>query len=573
MLLSLRIHNFALIDELELAFGPGLNVLTGETGAGKSIVLDALDAALGGKLTSGLLRAGCKRASIEATFQATPAAEARLQQQGIALLEGGNICCRRELTLGRNGLRSRARINGAAVNRQLVVQLRPKLLDVTAQGQTTQLASEAAQRTLLDGYGDAALQQQKATVASAYQDYRHAYQAWAQRQQSQQQRQQRIDWLQQQCRELAEAALSDPAELEQLERDRERLAHAVELQQLGYRAYQALYQSDSGDPTGTDLLGEAESQLSAMAQYDAQIEPVLEMVRGALNQAVEAGRQIGAYTETLETDPERLNQIEARIRTLKQICRKYGPTLAEAIERARNLQAELDELTASGQSLAELEQAVAERHAALQSACRELSQQRQAAAHQLEAQLVRELEPLAMDKVRFRCWVEAAEPSASGADRVTFAFSPNPGEPLQPLAETASGGEMNRFLLALKACFSHAAVQAGTLVFDEIDTGVSGRVASAIADKLHQLGQRHQVLCVTHQPLVAAMADWHFRVDKHVTEAADGGDGARTAVRVTPLQQPDGRCEELAQLAGGRSAQEAMAFARSLLEQAAHRRE
>ncbi|PSO59777.1 MAG: DNA repair protein RecN [Cyanobacteria bacterium QS_7_48_42] len=576
MLLSLQIRNFALVDQLELDFSSGLNVLTGETGAGKSIILDAIDAALGSKVNARLMRAGSQRAMVEATFSLTPAVSSWLQQQEIERLDEASVVVAREMSLTRGGLRSRSRINGVLVNQELMGQLRRQLVEIAAQGQTAELMIPAIQRELLDLYGGESLQQQKAKVAAADQAYQTAKQAWEKRRQSEQQRLQQIDWLQYQSQELEAASLSDPEELEQLEAERDRLSHVVELRQLSYQAYQALYQTDSGEPAGADLLGQAEAVISDMVRYDAQLEPLLEMVRGALTQVVEAGSQLNAYGEGLETDPEHLAEVESRIRSLKQICRKYGPTLGDAITHAQKLQSELEDLTANGQSLEQLEQEVETCQEKLLKTCTELTQLRQSAAAQLEKQLVAELKPLAMEKVQFQCRLTATQPSAVGADQVTYAFSPNPGEPLKPLSETASGGEMSRFLLALKACLSHSEKQSGTLIFDEIDAGVSGRVASAIADKLYQLAQRHQVLCVTHQPVVAAMADAHFRVDKQISSEngqSDHDSAPRTVVRITALDERAYRREELAQLAGGESAQEAIAFAESLLAQAAQRRQ
>jgi len=352
----------------------------------------------------------------------------------------------------------------------------------------------------------------------------------------------------------------------------------VELQQMSYKVYQALYQNDGEAPTATDLLGDSETVLSDMVEYDSQMQTLLDMVRDAQATVVEVARQINAYGESLEADPQRLEEVEERIRELKQICRKYGPTLAEAIAYYQRIQAELAELNDSEQSIESLEIQQAECLAKLTQACQKLTQLRRTAAAKLEAKLIRELKPLAMEKVQFQVEIALIPPTIVGADKITFMFSPNPGEPLQPLSEIASGGEMSRFLLALKACFSQAET-AGTMVFDEIDVGVSGRVAQAIAEKLHQLSQFHQVLCVTHQPLVAAMADRHFRVDKQVINQIkgkkehNGSSEERTVVRITTLDNLTKRREELAQLAGGKSAQEAIAFAESLLTQAANHRQ
>lgn len=594
MLIALQIENFALVDRLDLELGSGLNVLTGETGAGKSIILDALDAALGGKVSSRSIRTGSERALIEATFDLNPALVSWLAEQQIDLEDDMTLVCSREITGGRSNLRSRSRVNGVLVNKQQMESLRDRLLEITAQGQTMQLGQPALQREWLDGFGGAPIIQQRDRVVAAHSASQQALHALEKRRQFEQQRLQQLDLFEYQAKELGAANLGDPDELDQLEQERQRLSHSVELQQQSYQAYQALYQNDNGAEACADLLGKAESTLSDMLRYDAQIQPILDLVLEALAQVEEAGRQINAYGAGLETDPERLQTVEERIVQLKQICRKYGPTLSEAIAHWQRVQVELEQLSDAGQSLEVLEKNYEERQAELVRVCAELTQLRQAAAQKLEATLIQELKPLAMDKVQFQVGITPITPNATGADRVTFLFSPNPGEPLQPLTETASGGEMSRFLLALKACFSQVD-SIGTLVFDEIDVGVSGRVAQAIAEKLHQLSLRHQVLCVTHQPIVAAMADQHFRVGKQVIDSHEGngskrgkkkatdkaatngaaeagseaGDDVRTVVRVVPLDERERR-EELAQLAGGRSHQEALSFADSLLTEAAN---
>jgi DNA repair protein RecN (Recombination protein N) len=566
MLISLRIENFALIDQLELEFGAGLNVLTGETGAGKSIILDAIDAALGGKVSSRAIRTGANRALVEATFSSTSALIAWLNEQEIDLIDENAVVISREITIGSGNLRSRSRINGVLVNRQLMTGLRDRLVEITAQGQTVQVGQSAQVRDWLDLYGDDSVMQQRNLVATAFTAYQQSYIALEKRRQSERQRLQQLDLLTYQVQELGAANLSDPSELEQLEQERARLNHVVELQQMSYQVYQALYQNDGGAPAAADLLGQSEVTLNDMVQYDAQLQSLLDLVRDAQAAVVQVARQISAYGEGLEADPERLAEVEERIRDLKQICRKYGPTLAEAIAYYERIQAELAQLNDSEQSIEVLEQQVKALQDKLAQACHKLTQLRQGTAGNLEAKLVAELKPLAMEKVKFQVEIVPVTPTATGADKITFLFSPNPGEPLQPLSE------ISRFLLALKACFSQGD-SAGTLVFDEIDVGVSGRVAQAIAEKLHHLGQLHQVLCVTHQPLVAAMADRHFRVDKRIVDQESGqSSDVRTVVRVTSLDNLTTRREELAQLAGGQSANEAIAFAESLLVKAAHHR-
>ena len=573
MLLYLRIENFALIDHLELDFGAGLNVLTGETGAGKSIILDAIDAVLGGKVSSRVIRTGTNRAIVEATFSVTPPLAAWLSEQEIDLTDDHAVIISREIATTTSNIRSRSRVNGVLVNRPLMAGLRDSLVEITAQGQTVQVGQSAQVRDWLDLYGGDALLQKRQNVAAAFIVYQQARQALEKRRTSERERLQQLDLLTYQVQELGAANLDDAQEMEQLNQERERLNHVVDLQQMSYKVYQALYQDDQETRTAADLLADGEMTLTHMVEYDSQLQSLLELVRDAVAAVMEVGRQISIYGEGLEADPQRLEEVDERIRELKQICRKYGPTLTEAISYYERIQTELAELNNSEQSIETLEQQEQLSLQELQQISHQLSQLRRQTAANLESRLLAELKPLAMDKVKFKVEIVPISPAATGADKITFMFSPNPGEPIQPLTEIASGGEMSRFLLALKACF-HQGNEVGTMIFDEIDVGVSGRVAQAIAEKLHQLSQGHQVLCVTHQPLVAAMADRHFRVDKLViNKARNSNDEQRTVVRVTSLDNLTTRREELAQLAGGKSANEAISFAESLLLQAANHRE
>jgi DNA repair protein RecN (Recombination protein N) len=561
MLRLLRIENFALIEQLEIPFRAGLNVLTGETGAGKSIILEALDAALGGPARA--LRSGSQRGLVEAIFQPNADLEAWLEQEQIEPLEEGLVCSR-ELVVRSGKLTSRLRVNGVVVNKAQMLRLRSQLLEITAQGQTAQIQSPQAQRRWLDAFGGEELLRARTQVAACYQTWSQLKAEMESRQQTQQLRLQRLDLLELQARELAALRLEDPDELSKLERERERLVHRVELRQQSHAAHQLLYQNDSGSPAIADLLAQAERLLRSMAQRDPELAPLAEMVSNALVQVEEAGRELLRYGEALEADPSRLSKIERRLAQLRQACRKYGPTLAEVMAHAERVQVELARLRDESTDLEELEAQLNQAAQELEHHCQRLSQLRQQAARKLERALLQELRPLGMSGVQFQVQIQAGSPTAEGVDQVSFWFSPNPGEPLQPLADIASGGEMSRFLLALKAVFSRVDPVA-TLVFDEIDVGVSGKVAQAIAAKLHQLARSRQVLCVTHQPLIAALADHHLRVHKVVQEG-------RTCVRVDPLGEKERR-EELAQLAAGHSAQEAMSFVEALLKQAAQLRQ
>ena len=598
MLLSLKIENFALIDCLELELYAGLNILTGETGAGKSIVLDALDAALGGKVSARMLRTGADRAIIEANFSTNAAIAQWLEFQEIDALDADTLICSREITARSN----RTRINGVVVNKQQIQELRDHLVEITAQGQTILLSQAAQQREWLDNFGDQAFNQalslQRQKVAKLFETKERSRKALFERQQNERNRLQHIDMLRYQLKELEAANLGDPDELENLESDRNRLAHSVELQKQGYAVYEALYQNDRGNACA-DLLGQAESILTEMTTLDREAEGILELVSSALAQVEEAGRQINTYANRLESDPEQLEVLEQRINQIKQICRKYG-NLPEAIAYTEKLHQELAELTDQSISIEDLERKAEADLQSLLKACKKLTELRRQAAIALEQVQINALKMLAMEKVRFQVGIYPIEPTVLGGDRIVFEFSPNLGEPLQPLAETASGGEMSRFLLALKTCFikqknqelvqpaslesnlesNHAKV--GTMVFDEIDAGVSGRVAQAIATQLWQLSRSAQVVCVTHQPLIAAIADRHFHVSKQVVE-----DRTQVQIRLLELEE---RKQELAQITSGMTLEEekskkakgksnlkegasstvsqAIAFAESLLEQA-----
>ncbi len=575
MLSSLRIENFALIDRLEISFHGGLNVLTGETGAGKSIILDAIDFILGAKVEGRVIRQGSQQAILEATFEVPESFQAWLQDQAIEPLEDGSLVCSRELKLNGVSLRSRSRVNGIVVNRQLLAKLRAKLVEITAQGQTVQLLDPANQRQLLDLFGGQALRQQQLIVEKKYQAYQSAQKKLTERRQSEQTRLQRLDLVDYQRQELQAANLNDSEEDERLAQEQDRLSHVVDLQQWSYQVYQLLYQNDRGETAIADLLGQAEGIMQDMSRYDVGLIPILEMVQSALTQVVEAGQQINSYGDRLEADPQQLAEVSERIQLLKRLCRKYGPTLKGAIAYRDKLEQELADLSNHEESIEALEQTCENAQQSLVEACQALTMLRKNAAEQLEKQLVSQLKPLAMEKVVFVCQLNPIPPTHQGADQVMFYFSPNPGEKIQPLATTASGGEMSRFLLALKSCFSQGD-PSQTLIFDEIDVGVSGNVAQAIADKLYHLSQHQQVLCVTHQPLVAALADAHFRVEKHLIEDnsldATSTPEIRTVIRLTALATAQHRQQELAQLAGGHSAQEALSFAKSLLTKAkAHR--
>ncbi|MFZ9267336.1 MAG: DNA repair protein RecN [Vulcanococcus sp.] len=557
MLTGLRLKNIALIEQLQLDFSGGFTVLTGETGAGKSILLDALDALLGGNGPR-LLRQGSDRGVIEASFSLTPPLQSWLEQQELEA-EEGEILLSREWRLSEGRLSSRHRLNGVAVNRAQIQDLRPLLLDLTVQGQTQQLARPGQQRRWLDRYAGEGLQAHLMPAVEAYRSWRSLAQQLEQARSNWEQLQQERERQEQLLQDLEAAQLEDPAERDQLQAEENRLAHGVRLQQGVMTLLARLVDGADEAPSALDHLAVCEGELAAMQQLDPSIAELASSASEALTQLQDLARDLDRYGASLESDPDSLALLQERIAQLKALERRHGKTLAELIDWRDQLREQL----APGGGAASLDalQAAEQQARRQRDLCNgQLTTARQAAAARLQDQLMEALRPMGLANVRFSVSIEPATPGEEGADAVQFLFSANPGQPLAPLAEVASGGEMSRFLLALKTCLA-AADQHVTLLFDEIDTGVSGRVSGAMAELLQRLAQQRQVFCVTHQPLVAAAADHHFRVAKEVS-------GGVTHTRVSQLRDTQARQAELAELAGGDSG-ETRSYAASLLKRAA----
>ena len=561
MLTGLRLDNIALIERLELAFEHGFSVLTGETGAGKSLLLDALDALLGGMQGTSagrLVRTGCDRAVIEATFTPDESARRWLEEHQLED-DGGDLVLSREWRRQDERLSSRSRLNGTVVNRQQLLQLRPLLIDLTVQGQTQQLAYAGQQRRWIDRLGGEPLAQCLLTVSESWQVWQNCHaevlklETDRRRLEEQQEEQEAL------LMELEAAFLDDPAEIQQLEQEQDRLVHGVRLLEGLAVLIGRLQDGAEQAPSALDHLTACCHELQQLQTLDSSLsvsaERCLDMEAGLLDLI----RGLEAYGASLESDPERLGVLQERLALLKRLERRYGVELKVLIERRDNLR---DQNAAGGADAAldvlRHQEQEARKH---RDSCNQsLTVLRHASAACLEERLMTHLRPMGLENVRFRVDFSAVEPMDLGADAICFLFSANPGQPLAPLAEVASGGEMSRFLLALKTCLADVD-GSSTLLFDEIDSGVSGRVSGEMANLLRTMAKHRQVFCVTHQPLVAAAADHHFRVSK---EVVDG----ETRSRVSHLRDTQARRQELAELAGG-DFDDAQAYAASLLEQRA----
>jgi DNA repair protein RecN (Recombination protein N) len=555
VLTGLRLENIALIERLQLEFSGGFTVLTGETGAGKSILLDALDALLGGT-GSRLLRRGAARGVIEASFSLTPPLASWLEQQQLDADEA-EVLLSREWRHSDGRLTSRHRLNGVAVNRGQIQDLRPLLLDLTVQGQTQQLARPGQQRRWLDRFAGEQVQSQLSAVAVAYRGWKQAAADLEAVRARWQQLQYERERQEQQLADLEAAGLEDPCERERLQAEENRLAHGVRLQQGVMTLLGRLLEGAEEAPSALDHLAACEAELLQMQQLDPGVAELARRCSEGLGQLQDLARDLDRYGAALESDPESLAALQERIALLKALERRHGNDLAALITWRDQLREQLAPGGADA-SLAALEQAERAARRLRDQANAALSAARRGAAAQLERQLMAALRPMGLANVRFAVAIEPTSPAEEGADAVQFLFSANPGQPLAPLAEVASGGEMSRFLLALKTCLA-AADGHVTLLFDEIDAGVSGRVSGAMAELLRRLAGERQVFCITHQPLVAAAADHHFRVSKEVVNGV-------TQTRVSHLRDTQARQAELAELAGG-DHREARSYAASLLGQ------
>ncbi len=558
VLTGLRLQNIALIEALELSFAEGFTVLTGETGAGKSILLEALDALLGGAQGAQgarLLRRGCQRGCIEATFACTPAVQSWLDAHEIEV-EEPELLISREWRLLEGKLSSRHRLQGVAFSRAQILELRPLLLDLTVQGQSQQLARPGQQRRWLDRFGEADLLPLLEQVRSAYRAWKLAHEALDQARARHQQQERDRQRQEQLLEDLEAAGLDDPLERQSLQGEQDRLAHGVRLQEGLMALMGRLVEGADGAPSALDHLAACEQELQWMESLDAAgLTQIRESFSAALAQLHELARDLDRYGGFLESDPHRLSQLQERMAFLRALERRHGQDLAALMALRDGLR---QQLAPGGieQELAELERQESVAHVELEQICSRITVARRSAAHALEVQLMEALRPMGLAHVRFAVEITPMAITEEGADGVRYLFSANPGQPLAPLAEVASGGEMSRFLLALKTCLA-AADPDVTLLFDEIDAGVSGRVSGAMASLLKRLANSRQVFCVTHQPLVAAAAEHHFKVAKVV-------ENGQTHTRVSHLRDTQARQAELAELAGGNSG-EAHSYAAGLL--------
>ncbi len=561
MLTELRIENFAIIEQLNIQLDHGLVAFTGETGAGKSIIIDALETILGGRAEAMQVRTGAERASVEAVFrlpEVTRLAVHEILEREDLLDDPDYVTLGREVRL--NG-RNVARINGRSVSAALLRELGEYLVDVHGQSEHLSLLRVSQHLGLLDRYAAALTGSQLPEALAAYrQTYQQLQQIRSELEslrQAERDAARRTDMLSFQIKEIETARLT-PGDEEKLREERNRLANAEGLSTLAQQALMAMDEGTPEAPAASDLLGTIVDALEGLARLDPAQAALAESAQTALESITDLAIQLRDYIEGIEFNPRRLDQVEERLALLQTLKRKYGDSIPEILAFAENARQQLDQITHASERMQELE---AEQTGLLEQLGRQgtlISEQRHQAARRMEQNIDAELADLHMSGAHFQVDFQQPEDSngapladgrrvtiyPTGIEKVEFLIAPNPGEGFKPMAKIASGGETSRLMLALKNVLAQAD-PVPTLVFDEIDQGIGGRVGTIVGQKLGQLGRQHQVLCITHLPQLAAYGGQHYHVEKHIQ-------ANRTVTRVKRLEGQE-RIEELAQMLGGMS--------------------
>ena len=548
MLKELSIKNFAIIDQLRVEFAPGLNVFTGETGAGKSIIVDALNLALGERASSDLIRTGSDEAVVEAAFELNshgPAAvRAILADQGIAIEPGEDLIVRRVISsAGKN----KVYINGSLANLATLADLGARLADIHGQHEHQSLLAIDLQRDMLDSFGG--LMDRRDVFGTLVDRYQGARQALAELEAGEREKAQREDLLRYQANEIEGTRLQE-GEDETLAAEQRVMMNAEKLAGLAASADDTLYSGEGAVLAG---LKRAITNVREIAAIDANLVPTLELLESGRAQVEEAARDVSSYADRVEFDPARLEEIGDRLELIQKLKKKYGATIAEIVSFGEKAAGELAKIGKSGEEMARLRTEIAAVKEQLTAKARELTKRRTAAARELEKKVEAELGHLGMKKTVFQARItqepgedtnDGLKVSESGADRIEFLISPNPGEEPRPLARTASGGELSRIMLALKTILVEGD-PIPTLVFDEVDAGIGGAVAEEVGRKLRKIAGRRQVFCITHLAQIASMATSHYGVSKSVKQD-------RTSTEVKVLDRAE-RVDEVARMLGGRT--------------------
>jgi DNA repair protein RecN (Recombination protein N) len=542
MLLSLFIRNFGIIELLNMDLHRGLNVLTGETGAGKSIIVEALQLVLGGRASADLVRTGAKKAMVQATFAVSglPSLTPLLEEQGIDEPGDGILFISREIA--RSG-KNICRINGQVVTLGFYKSIGRNLADLHVQNEQNSLLDQDRHRELLDRFGGKEVLEPLKKVRSIFNKWKEARLHFEKISGDAGERARRLDLLRYEIEEIRCENLRQGEE-EELTAEKRVLANSERICQLTTEAYALLYEGVGGQISATDLLAKASTLIKNLTALDERTESMLGSLQNALYLVEDAAREIFNYRDRAEYSPNRLDAVEERLERIERLKKRFGNSISEVLEYLDSASKELHTLENVEEKLEEAKIQLVDLEAAYNQATAKLRAARKDAAKQLEEAMSRELGSLEMGRIEFRLGIfELAAPSPSGTERIDFMISPNPGEPLKPLVKIASGGELSRIMLALKVLLAEAD-EIPVLVFDEVDSGIGGRALQAVAEKISRLGKRRQIICVTHSAQVACYAGAHHRISKKF-------EGGRTITQVELLDSLE-RLEELARMLGGK---------------------
>lgn len=553
MLLELSIKDFAIIEKLDASFRQGMTVLTGETGAGKSIIIDAVGLLAGGRGSVDFVRTGADKAVLQGVFDIAEIANTKTVLEELGIEPTNDLVITRELL--KTG-RSVCRVNGTIVNLNSLKKIGQTLIDIHGQNEHQELMDSDKHLRLLEQFDYATVADTKQRYQAAFKAYTKLNRRLNQSLKNEHEWNQRVDMLQFQVDEIKAANLIE-GEDEELEKRRDQLVNFQSISDALATSFQVL-ESEEG-VSATDQIGNVMQEMQGIADYDEEYEQIADEVQNAYYSLEDVTNRVRSAIDSMEWNPAELDEVEQRLETIRQLKKKYGNSITEILKYLSRIENELAEMTGAGQNLDDLAVEVEKRLQETKQLGTQLTNLRQKMALKLEQAVRDQLAGLYMEKTQFKVQFNSKKvPELDGLDNVGFLIQPNPGEDLKPLAKIASGGELSRIMLALKTIFARNE-GVTSIIFDEVDTGVSGRVAQAIADKIHEISNHSQVLCISHLPQVAARADYQLHVAKKVVKG-------RTMTNLTALDD-EGRVNEIAKMLAGVDLTElSLEHARELLQ-------
>lgn len=548
MIKQLRIKDYILIDELTANFDNGLNVITGETGAGKSILINAIDIAFAPRVSKDVIKHDKEKAVVELVIENTKHDLASLFQENGIDCFGNEIVLTKEITA--NGVR--ARVNGTLVNQEFIKQLKNYFLDIHSQHQTYAFMQPKYHINLLDNYAKESYGTKLEEYKERFKEYQALQSQLENLKTASDMTENQLEFLKFQIDEIDSANIQSSSEDEELNNELEVLENAEKLKELTGSAYWAI---NGDDGSIMEALSKIKQNISKAASMDKNLEETEANLIDAIERLKDSAGELRDYSQNLDNDTERLNEIQERLFLLDKLKRKYGGTLEAVMETFDSLSKELNAIEFSTQNIDELEAKISQIRSELEKSAFEISESRKNYSQVLSVLIEEKLEKLELPKARFSISVEPKELGSDGADDVEFLISTNVSEDLKPLAKVASGGEISRVMLAVKSIFAQSD-DINTVIFDEIDTGISGKASHSVADEISELSKYHQIILITHQPIIASRADKHFYVRKSQTD--------ETKVEVYVLTG-ENRIKALAELAGGEINEQSIEFAKSLI--------